>query len=44
MWLSIYAAPAKRAVYLGELEINAVANKCDRRIGANYFLSFNGHY
>lgn len=32
MWLSIYAAPAKRAVYVGKLEINAVANKCDRRI------------
>ena len=44
MWLSIYAAPAKRAVYLGKLEINAVANKCDRRIGASYFLFSNDHH
>ena len=44
MWLSIYAAPAKRAVYVGKLEINAVANKCDRQIGANYFLFSNDHH
>lgn len=44
MWLSICGVPAKRSVYVGKLEIKAVANKCDRRIGANSFLSSNGHY